>query len=169
MTLGFARAGRKCRRVAHCGPGAAPLPFSLATQMPTPSAFRPLRKWRAERSRASPQPTTVDGHAIRVRLENVPWFEEAPSLDFSLRGKRFRSQRGCATGELLRIALEGASSAPSPGAQEFRVKSFLLLPARRRGSGRRRLPRNLAGRPLHFAADFRPYPILRYTENPMKT
>ena len=30
---------------------------------------------------------------IRVRLENVPWFEEAMSLDFSPRGMRFRGQR----------------------------------------------------------------------------
>lgn len=83
-------------------------------------------------------------------------------LHFSLRGMRFRSQRGYAAGELLRIAFEGASSAPSPGAQEFRAKVVSLAPAPG-GSGRRRLPRKLAGRPLHFAPD-QTLPILRYTE-----
>ena len=65
---------------------------------------------------------------IRVRLENVPWFEEAMSLDFSPRGMRFRGQREYATGELLRIAIRDVSSASWPGSGEFRAKVVRVVP-----------------------------------------
>jgi hypothetical protein len=59
---------------------------------------------------------------IRVRPEHVPWFEETMSLDFSPRGMRFRSHREYAEGELLRIALEDASSTTWLGGGELRAK-----------------------------------------------
>lgn len=66
---------------------------------------------------------------IRVRPEPVPWFEETMSLDFSPRGMRFRSHREYAEGELLRIALEDASSTTWRGAGEFRAKVVRVAPA----------------------------------------
>ena len=65
---------------------------------------------------------------IRVRPENVPWFEEAMSLDFSPRGMRFRSQREYAVGELLRIALEDSSAASWHGSGEIRAKVVRVAP-----------------------------------------
>jgi PilZ domain-containing protein len=66
---------------------------------------------------------------IRVRPEHVPWFEETMSLDFSPRGIRFRSHREYAEGELLRIALEDASSTTWPGGGGFRAKVVRVTPA----------------------------------------
>jgi hypothetical protein len=66
---------------------------------------------------------------IRVRPEHVPWFEEAMTLDFSLRGMRFRSQREYAAGELLRIALEDPASTHWPGSGEFRANVVRVAPA----------------------------------------
>jgi hypothetical protein len=116
-------------RVVRCEKsGAAPLHFSLAIQFE-----RQVRSGsngngvpRDRERRLSPRRSIA--MPIRVRLENVPWFEEAMLLDVSPRGMRFRSQREYATGELLRIALEGASSAPSPGSREFRAKVVYVAP-----------------------------------------
>src|SRR5262249_32265651 len=47
---------------------------------------------------------------IQVRPERVPWFEESMTLEFSLRGMSFSSQREYIIGEPLRIALEEASA-----------------------------------------------------------
>ena len=79
----------------------------------------PERRCSARRSLVVP---------IRVRPENVPWFEQAMSLDVSPRGMRFRSQREYAIGELLRISLEEATSASWNGAGEFRAKVVRVAP-----------------------------------------
>lgn len=50
------------------------------------------------------------------------------SLDFSSRGMRFRGQREYATGELLRNALEDASSGAWSGSGEFRAKVVRVAP-----------------------------------------
>jgi PilZ domain-containing protein len=108
---------------------ASPFLFSLAIQFERQARSvhngngarcEPERRGSPRRSLAMP---------IRVRPENVPWFEEAMLLDFSTRGMRFRSQREYATGELLRIALEDASSASWPGSGEFRAKVVRVSPA----------------------------------------
>lgn len=116
-------------RVVRCGElSAAPLCFSLAIQFGAQARSahngngarrEPERRGGPRRSLAMP---------IRVRLESVPWFEETMSLDFSPRGMRFRSQREYATGELLRIALEDASSASWPGSGEFSAKVVRVAP-----------------------------------------
>lgn len=118
-------------RVARCEEsGATPLHFSLAIQFEgqvrsfsngNGARRDPERRGTPRRSLAIP---------IRVRLENVPWFEEAMSLDVSPRGMRFRSQREYATGELLKIALQDDSSASWPGSGEFRPKVVRVAPAR---------------------------------------
>ena len=110
-------------RVVRCEQlSTAPFLFSLAIQFEAQARSahngngarrEPERRGGPRRSLAMP---------IRVHQENVPWFEEAMSLDFSPRGMRFRGQREYATGELLRIALEDVSSASWPGSGEFRAK-----------------------------------------------
>lgn len=84
------------------------------------TARGPERRGSPRRSLAVP---------IRVRPENVPWFEETMSLDFSPRGMRFRSHREYATGELLRIAFEDASSTSWPCPGEFRATVVRVSPA----------------------------------------
>lgn len=116
-------------RVVRCEQlSAAPVLFSLAIQFEAQarsphngnSARRePERRGSPRRSLSMP---------IRVHQENVPWFEEAMSLDLSPRGMRFRGQREYAAGELLRIALEDASSAAWPGSGEFRAKVVRVAP-----------------------------------------
>jgi hypothetical protein len=117
-------------RVVRCEQlSAAPFLFSLAIQFEAQvrsvsngngAPRHPERRGSPRRSLAMP---------IRVRPENVPWFEEAMSLDFSPRGMRFRSQREYATGELLSIALEDAFSASWPGSGEFRARVVRVAPA----------------------------------------
>src|SRR5207248_1549882 len=117
-------------RVVRCeGSRAGPLPFALAISFEGQARFvsngngarrDPGRRQSSRRSLAMP---------IRVRPENVPWFEEAMSLDLSPRGMRFRSQREYATGDLLRIALEDGSSTSWPGSGEFRAKVVSVSPA----------------------------------------
>lgn len=117
------------RVVRSEGSSAAPLPFSLAISFEGQARFvsngngarrDPGRRQSSRRSLAMP---------IRVRPENVPWFEEAMSLDLSPRGMRFRSRREYATGDLLRIALEDASSTSWPGSGEFRAKVVRVSPS----------------------------------------
>jgi PilZ domain-containing protein len=105
-----------------------PQTFALAIHFAAPArssnghrtARDPERRGSPRRSLAVP---------IRVRPENVPWFEETMSLDFSPRGMRFRSHREYAEGELLRIALEDASSTSWPGSGEFCAKVVRVSPA----------------------------------------
>ena len=93
--------------------------FALAIHFE--GAARPASN--GNRARCEPErrgnPRRVLAVPIRVRLEHVPWFEEAMSLDISARGIRFRSTREYATGDHLRITLEDAASAPWTGSKEF--------------------------------------------------
>jgi PilZ domain len=59
---------------------------------------------------------------IRVRPEQIVWFEEAMSIDFSTNGIRFLSSREYLAGENLLISFEPAAAAPWTGAPEFRVR-----------------------------------------------
>jgi PilZ domain len=56
---------------------------------------------------------------VRVRPEQIAWFEEAMTVNFSAKGMRFRSQREYGFGERLKIAFEVPASAPWHGASEF--------------------------------------------------
>jgi PilZ domain-containing protein len=116
-------------RVMRCEAlSATPLHFSLAIQFEAQARYAfngngarrdPERRCSGRRSLAMP---------IRVRPENVPWFEEAMSLDLSPRGMRFRSQREYSAGEVLRITLEDATSTSWPGSGEFRAKVVRVAP-----------------------------------------
>src|SRR5256885_2599398 len=56
---------------------------------------------------------------IRVRAGNVPWFEEAMTLDMSANGVRFLSNREYQNGEHLFVSFASAATAPWVGAKEF--------------------------------------------------
>lgn len=109
-------------------PGVAPVcALALHFEAPTRASSNgngvrrdPERRESARRALAVP---------IRVRPENMPWFEEAMTLDFSSRGLRFRSQREYAAGEQLRIALEEATSTPWSGSGESRAQVVRVSPA----------------------------------------
>jgi PilZ domain len=110
-------------RVVRCAElSATPLHFSLAIQFESQARSASNGKGARRDPERRGGPRRKLAMPIRVRPENVPWFEEAMSLDFSPRGMSFRSQREYATGELLRIELEDASSASWPGSGEFRAK-----------------------------------------------
>jgi hypothetical protein len=49
---------------------------------------------------------------LRVRLEHVPWFEEAMTIDVSLRGLRFLTTREYAQGAHLLVSFEPLASVP---------------------------------------------------------
>jgi PilZ domain len=119
-------------RVVRCeDSSAAPMHFSLAIQFvgQARSACNGNGVRRDPERRGSPRRSLVQ--PIRVRLENVPWFEEAMSLDVSPRGMCFRGQREYAAGELLRIALVDASPASWPGSGEFRARVVRVAPVPR--------------------------------------
>jgi len=116
-------------RVVRCEElSAAPLRFSLAIQFEAQAGAASNGNGAPRDPERRGSPRRLLAMPIRVRLENVPWFEEAMSLDLSPRGMRFRSQREYAAGELLRIALEDASSASWPGSGEFRAKVVRVAP-----------------------------------------
>jgi PilZ domain-containing protein len=56
---------------------------------------------------------------VQVHPEEVPWFEEAMTIDISAKGMRFRSHREYALGDHLKIAFAEAVSAPWHGTAEF--------------------------------------------------
>lgn len=117
-------------RVVRCGELSASSPhFSLGIQFDEhPHYVSNGNGARCDRERRG-SPRRSLAMPIRVRPENVPWFEEAMSLDVSPRGMRFRSQRDYAMGDLLRITLEDASSAALPGSGEFRARVVRVAPA----------------------------------------
>ena len=59
---------------------------------------------------------------IRVRTGNVPWFEEAMTLDVSANGVRFLSTREYRSGEHLFVSFASSTTAPWVGAKEFRSR-----------------------------------------------
>jgi PilZ domain len=65
---------------------------------------------------------------VRVHPEQIPWFEEAMTIDISAKGMRFRSQREYALGDHLKIAFEGPASAPWHGTREFLSKVVRVAP-----------------------------------------
>jgi PilZ domain len=71
---------------------------------------------------------------IRVRPEQILWFEEAMSIDISANGIRFLSSREYVTGEVLLVSFGSPGTAPWTGAAEFksrvvRVESGAQTPA----------------------------------------
>ena len=66
---------------------------------------------------------------LRVRPAQIPWFEEAMTIDFSAKSLRFRSHREYAVGEQLQIKFADSSRKPWPGNGEFSSKVVRVAPA----------------------------------------
>lgn len=108
----------------------APSTCALAVRFGAPAHFRANGNGAHHDPERRASPRRLLAIPIRVRPERVPWFEEAMTLDFSLRGMRFCSQREYIIGEPLRIALEEASALWT-GAKEFRATVVRVSPAPR--------------------------------------
>ena len=105
----------------------AAAPFAVAIHFLGPARTNGNRAQPVRERRGSPRRFLA--RPIRVRPEQVPWFEETMSLDFSPRSMRFPSYREYAVGEVLNITFEDPCSAPWPGAVEFRAKVVRVSPA----------------------------------------
>jgi len=66
---------------------------------------------------------------LRVRPAQIPWFEEAMTIDFSAKSLRFRSHREYAVGEELQIKFADSTRKPWPGNGEFSSKVVRVAPA----------------------------------------
>ena len=65
---------------------------------------------------------------IHVRPQEIPWFEEAMTIDYSAKSMRFRSHREYQLGDHLKIAFEDSVSAPWTGAGEFLSEVVRVAP-----------------------------------------
>jgi hypothetical protein len=91
---------------------------AVALQFPLP--FRPDGNGnghRKERERRS-SPRRPLAIPVRVRPPNIPWFEEAMTIDISAQGLRFLSSREYQQGDSLLVSFEPGASAPWPTASE---------------------------------------------------
>ena len=59
---------------------------------------------------------------LRVRLDGVPWFEEAMTFDISRSGLRFLSTREYQTGAIVLVSFGATASAPWPVGVEIRSR-----------------------------------------------
>jgi hypothetical protein len=78
-----------------------------------PHAIVPLRD--VERRLTVRRPFVVP---VRVRTERMPWFEETMTVDCSVDGLKFRSNREYARGEFLVVSFESAATSPWLGVTE---------------------------------------------------
>jgi PilZ domain len=62
------------------------------------------------------------GIPVRVRLQHIPWFEEAMTIEVSRDGLRFVSNREYAPGDALMISFTSTESSPWPGEGEQAVR-----------------------------------------------
>jgi len=63
-----------------------------------------------------------------VRLEHIPWFEEAMTIDVSAHGLRFLSSREYQEGDRLRVSFEPTASGPWPTASETAARVVRIEP-----------------------------------------
>ena len=91
------------------------LRFEIAPRRQTlaPHAIVPLRD--VERRLTVRRPFAVP---VRVRTERMPWFEETMTVDCSVDGLKFRSNREYARGEFLMVSFESAATSPWLGVTE---------------------------------------------------
>jgi hypothetical protein len=120
---------RVVRCVTSCEDGHHPTraAFVLAAHFPGPAGSNGNRARPVWERRASPR--RLLAVPIRVRPEQVPWFEETMSVDFSPLGMRFCSYREYAEGQVLGITFAAPTAAPWPGPLEFRTQVVRVLPA----------------------------------------
>ena len=65
---------------------------------------------------------------VRVHPEPIPWFEEAMTIDVSVKGMRFHSHREYSLGDHLKIAFPDPASAPWHGTGEFLSEVVRVVP-----------------------------------------
>jgi hypothetical protein len=65
---------------------------------------------------------------VRVRPADIPWFEEAMTIDYSVTSIRFRSNREYRPGDRLKIAFYGSALAPWRGKGEFLSEVVRVAP-----------------------------------------
>jgi hypothetical protein len=82
-------------------------------QLASAHAIVPLRD--VERRAATRRAMVVP---VRVRTEQMPWFEETMTIDCSVDGLKFRSNREYVRGEFLIVSFEGAATSPWLGVTE---------------------------------------------------
>jgi hypothetical protein len=94
--------------------------------MEKPAALdKPADKEAAGPQQVDPQ---KNGHLqqaafpIRVRPKNIPWYEEAMTVEVSADELRFVSHRECAPGDTLLVTFVGKESRPWPGTGEAAAK-----------------------------------------------
>ena len=87
--------------------------IASARQWASAHAIVPLRD--VERRLTPRRPFVVP---VRVRTENMPWFEETMTMDCSGGGLRFRSHREYSRGEFLFVSFESAATSPWMGVTE---------------------------------------------------
>jgi PilZ domain len=106
------------------------LRFNLAPRR-HPNGNGSGQKREIERRFSERQPFAVP---VRVRPEHVPWFEEAMTVDCSMEGLKFRSNREYDPGQFLVVSFENADTSPWPVAAEsilvvVRIERELQSPA----------------------------------------
>ena len=65
---------------------------------------------------------------VRVRLEHIPWFEEAMTIDISAHGLRFLSSREYQEDDRLRVSFDPTSSGPWPTTPETPARVVRIEP-----------------------------------------
>lgn len=123
------RSAKPGQLVATLGIADAPATFALAVYFEGRLHLGPngnVRRDQPERRSSSRRALAIP---VRVRLEQVPWFEEAMTIEISAKGLRFRGHREYQPGDQLRIAFEHSASTPWNGEAEFRSRIVHVEPA----------------------------------------
>ncbi len=114
------------RALAICD---TPATFTVAIQFEGHSDGQ----WNGHTVRSEPErrgsPRRALAVPVRVRPSQIPWFEEAMTIDFSAKSLRFRSHREYAIGEELQIKFADSTRKPWPGNGEFSSKVVRVAPA----------------------------------------
>jgi hypothetical protein len=104
---------------------AVALHFEEATQSPNGHSGESERRCSPRRSLALP---------VRLRLEHMPWFEEAMTLDVSEEGMRLRSNREYEPGANVFVSFETSGYSPWPSGGEFRSLVLRVEPLQENSS-----------------------------------
>ena len=113
--------GNKPARVGSCE-NAVGLHFALP--------FRPESNGNGhardrERRESPRRPLAIP---VRVRLEHIPWFEEAMTIDISAHGLRFLSGREYQKGDRLQVSFEPTAAGRWPTASETAARVVRIEP-----------------------------------------
>lgn len=107
----------------------APATFAVAVQFEEHADGQ----WNGHAARSEPErrdsPRRALAVPLRVRPAQIPWFEEAMTIDFSAKSLRFRSHREYAVGEELQIKFADSTRKPWLGNGEFSSKVVRVAPA----------------------------------------